>query len=107
MWPSIQVKTTSARYTYVHINTQNFNTIAKIMIANPTDHSLSTKGQHMDASEWHHKHPVPSSGRHVAEINVQTTCLSSLNPGGGAKAESRCGPEQRLFKKYFHMAATK
>ena len=43
MWPSIQVKTTSAQYTYVHINIQKFNTISKIMIANPTDHSLSTQ----------------------------------------------------------------
>ena len=107
MWPSIQVKTTSAQYTYVHINTQKLNTISKIMIANPTNHSLSTQwaahGSIVEASQ------APRTQFRQACGGNQCPNYMPLypDPWGGAKAGSRCGLEQRLFKKSFHMAATK
>ena len=77
------------------------------MIANPTDHSLSTQriahsriGVALQALRT-------SSGRHVAETNVQTTCLSNRTREEGSKLAIDAVFEQRLFKKSFHMAATK
>ena len=92
MWPSNQVKRASAQYRYVHINTQKFNTISKIMIANPTDHSLSTRrtahGRIGVASQAPRTEFRQACGGYQCSNNMHLY----LNPGGGSKAGSRCGP---------------
>ena len=90
----------------IHINTQKFNTISKIMIANPTDHSLSNQrrahGRIGVASQAPHTEFRQACGGYSCPNNMHLY----PNLRGGAKAGSRCGPEQHLFKKSCHMAFT-
>ena len=77
------------------------------MLLNPTNHNLSTQrtahGRIGRASQAPRTELRQACGGYPCPNNMTLY----PNPEGGAKAGSRCGPEQRLFKESFHMAATK
>ena len=76
----------------IHINTQKFNTISKIMIANPTDHSLSNQrrahGRIGVASQAPHTEFRQACGGYSCPKNMHLY----PNLRGRIKAGSRCGP---------------